>query len=63
MIDMGMGEDKDIDAAAITGALAVQFKSLLAFTLEEAAVKHYAIAVDVNEMLGACHSLGRTVEC
>jgi len=51
MIDVRMGEDKDIDAAAVTGALAVQFKSLLAFALEKPAVKHYTVAVDVNEML------------
>ena len=51
MVDMGMGEDKGIDAAPLAETLAVKFKSLLAFTLEKSAVKHDTIAVDVNEML------------
>ena len=55
MIDMGMGEHQDVNAAAFAGAPAVQFKGLLAFALEESAVKHYAVAVDVNKMLRACH--------
>jgi hypothetical protein len=51
MIDVRMGKYQDIDAAAVTGALTVQFKSFLAFALEETAVKHYTAAVDVNDML------------
>jgi hypothetical protein len=63
MIDVRMGEHKDIDAAAVAGTPAVHFKRLLAFALEESAIKHYTVAVDVDEVLGTGYGLCSTMKC
>ena len=63
MIDMGMGEHHYIHGGTIADPLAVEFKGFLALSLEKTAVKHYAISVDVDDMLGPCHGFCCTMEC
>jgi hypothetical protein len=63
MIDMGMGEYQGIHGGAVTGSPAVEFKRRLAFALEKPTVKHYAMAIDVNDMLGACHGFCCAMKC
>ena len=63
MINMGMGEHHYIHGGTITDPLAIEFKGDLALSLEKTTVKHYAIPVDVDDMLGPSHGFCCTMEC
>ena len=61
VIDVGVGEDEDVDVGVLAGASpAVDLEGLLAAALEKTAVEEDAVAVHFDEVPGAGDGAGRS---
>ena len=63
MVDVGVGEDHDVDLARVeVGEAAVDLVALLAVALVEAAIQQDPGAVDFEQVLGTGGGAGGTAE-